>query len=230
MPQPVRIRKKLQFYSANDFIAYINRFKNDDSTIYLAPKVENNAPVATVIFDDNGNGNPQRGEHSASLVFRTSWQYEALKVLCNPSLLPQSDFALAVRDIAKYAQSIQAADLLELARTLQLSSKGDFKNFEDDFSGSVDFRFDLKVTATSAQTAERKVPVPREIDWALPILLGGNDRLIKTELLYRVPQSAGDPVRLGLKFVGEKEMLHGLTLALQEQLGAETGLMAIIAA
>lgn len=206
--RPERVNTDVTLLGIPSFNAYVNRFKNEDSTIFVTPnlsKLADNMTLATAHLEYHEDGAgvssaaPAFLTHNARLTARPSLVYAKLLGL-DGRLLDQPTFAQALEDIARYSSSHAAADLLEVARTINLTSKGDFKNYEDDFSGSTEFRFDLRVAA-NAGTQERKLIVPSVIEFRCPLIDGLSDEVVSAKFMYRVPNGPEGKVQLGIKIV-----------------------------
>lgn len=207
-PAPNRIRATVEAVGIDSFTSYINRFKNPDSTIFITPdltQLAHGACLATAVIDYHASGTaeflerPRWGDHVVTLYARPSLPYAKLLAL-DGKLLDQPSFAQALEDIARFSSSHPAADLIEVARTISLTSKGDFKSFEDELSGSVDFKFDLAVRA-SAGTQTRSLTVPSVIAFNIPLIEGLSPVTVEAKFLYRVPDGPGGKVSLGIKIV-----------------------------
>ncbi|MGD9643785.1 MAG: DUF2303 family protein [Elusimicrobiales bacterium] len=228
--RPAHLEKTSTLVRTSDVVAYVNRYKTENSLIELSaePKAGQIVAAVTLDYHEPGPGGQRHGKHVVKLQARTTWQYDLLKSLSNGQL-PQDVFALSVRDLAPYVRSMDAADLLELVRSLALTSKGEHKTQEDEFSGSVDFIYNVQVKA-SAGTTERRVQVPQRIVWEIPVFLGGKPQTIETDFTYSVPASAADKIKMGLRLNREKEMLLELSDGIRNELVTDTGLLAVTVA
>lgn len=227
LPRPRRLKQHHSFYNVSDVIQYVNRYKTGTSLILLSPEPVNGQPCARIILDYHpGKDEPTWGEHVVDLIFRTSWQFDAISELTKAKI-PQDQFALALRDIAGFCESVPAAELIEVARTLSLTVKGNFKSITDEFNGSIDFAYGMQVTG-SAGTETRKLTVPQQLDWKVPILLGGAKQLVQTDFIYGIPQE-NEKVKMGLRMHGRGEMLMTLAESIRVELQLYTELMAVTA-
>lgn len=201
MPAPSRITGAVMLYRYDDFVRYVNDFKQDGARIFVTPELvfARGGEMARAYLDYPKPGEPAWSTHHVVLNVQQSLEYKLLTDLANKGLMVQADFALALRDVARFATTISAADLVEIAQTLTLSSKGEFASVEDNFSGSVRFGFDVQVKATSDATARKNIEVPQTIGFNLPVLLGGAPVDLEVELLYRVPNSKEDKVKMGIR-------------------------------
>lgn len=228
--RPAHLDETVTLVRTADVVAYVNRYKNDNSLIELAaePKAGQIVAAVTLDYHEPGPNGQKHGKHIVKLQARTTWQFDLLKSLSSGQM-PQDVFALAIRDLAPYVRSMESADLLELVRSLALTSKGEHKTQEDEFSGSVDFIYNVQVKA-SAGTAERRVQVPQRIAWEIPVFLGGKPQVIETDFTYSVPGAASEKIRMGLRMNREKEMLLELSDGIRNELVTGTGLLAVTVA
>lgn len=231
--RPKRIRQTFAATGIPSFVDYVNRYKDEDSTIFITPdltQLANGAKLATAVLDyhqSSPDGTPQGenearwGDHAVTLFARPSLPYSKLLAL-DGKLMDQPSFAQALEDIARFSNSHAAADLVEIARTISLTSKGDFKSFEDELSGSVDFKFDLAVKA-SAGTQTRSLTVPSVIGFAIPLIDGLSPTTVNVKFLYRVPDGPGGKVHLGVKIVDrtwlEDAAINEAKAMIEEQTG-----------
>ena len=207
--RPDRIENTITITGVDSFLQYVNRFKGAESSIFITPdltQLANGATLATAIIDYHGGDDADferkladHQTHKVLLRGRPSIAYGKLLAL-DGKLLAQDEFARALEDIARFSSSHAAGDLLDIARTLSLTSKGDFKSFEEEFSGSVDFKFDLQVRA-SAGTQERKLTVPSHLAFHVPLIDGMAPTDVQAKFLYRVPDGPGGKVQLGIRIV-----------------------------
>jgi len=234
--RPARIRQHFAAAGIDAFTGYVNRFKDPNSTIFITPtltSLANGAVLATAVLDYHESNpqpaeggalphDPRWGQHTASLSARPSLPYAKLLAL-DGKFMDQPQFAQALEDIARFASSHSQADLVEIARTISLTSKGDFKSFEDELSGSVDFKFDVRVGAT-AGTAERKLSVPSTIDFNIPLIDGLDPVLITTKFKYRLPEATGAKVTLGIQIVDRVWLEDAAIAEAKAKLADATGL------
>lgn len=237
--RPARIRQHFAAAGIDAFTGYVNRYKDANSTIFITPtltQLANGAVLATAVLDYHesgapelsGDNDPRWGQHVVTLAARPSLPYAKLLAL-DGKFMDQPQFAQALEDIARFASSHSQADLVETARTISLTSKGDFKSFEDELSGSVDFKFDVRVGAT-AGTAERKLTVPSTIDFTIPLIDGLDPVVITTKFKYRVPESPGAKVTLGIQIVDRVWLEDAAIAEAKGKLADATGLPVYVGA
>lgn len=232
---PERVGTHVTLLGLDSFNSYVNRFKNGHSTIFITPdltKLSGSMTLAKAFLEyhEAGGGTaPTRPvflTHVASLTARPSLVYSKLLEL-DGKLMDQTAFAQALEDIARYSSSHAAADLLEVARTINLTSKGAFKNYEDDFSGSTEFRFDLQVSA-NAGTQERRLVVPSTIEFRCPLIDGLSETTVQTKFQYRIPSGPDGRVQLGIKVNDRAYLEEQAILEAASSIAESTGLHVLV--
>ncbi len=226
MPAPRAIDGFARLHRYEDFVSYVNDFKRDGARIFVEPelRLHDGGIMATAFLDYPNPGEPAWSCHRAHLVVSPSMEYQLLTTLERDGLMPQDKFALRLRDVARFCTSLSSADLVEIAQTLTLSSKGEFANIEDNFTGSVRFGYDVQVTAKSDATTRKNIEVPREVGFNLPVLLGGENADVVAELMYRVPSSKDDKVKMGIRIPDRAFIERAILEQAAESLGSATGL------
>lgn len=235
--RPARVRQTVKLTGLAAFVAYVNRYKDAASTLFVAPNLSalsKGVAFATAILDYHqtsdespmpvaaGAIQPRWGSHVAVLLASPSIAYAKLMEL-DGKLLGQDDFARKLEELGRFCTSMAQADLLEMARTLVLTSKGDFKSFDDEFSGSVDFVYDVQVRA-NAGSAQRKLSVPQELTFTCPLVDGMPETAVPVRFLYRIPAEAGGKVQLGIRIIDRTWLEQAAIDGVREHLSAATGL------
>lgn len=229
---PARIEQRITTQRVVDFANYVNRYKEPHSLIVMAPSLSIGQPLAEAHIEyherdtEIGVSMPHWNKHRAVYAPLASPAYQMLLDIDN-KLFPQAEFATRIRDVARFVVQPAAADLLEVIRTLALTSKGEFASFDDDLTGSVQMRFDLQVSA-SAGTQQRKLDVPRELTFHVPLLLDSEPQTVRAELVYRIPRTKGDGVTLGIRLPERVWMEQALIEAQATAIGEATGLLIIV--
>lgn len=238
--RPERVKQTVTLHDLVSFTGYVNRFKNPDSVLFFTPNVSKIATsliIATAVIDyhqspidttsDAEEPGARFGDHTVKLVASPSLAYRKLLEL-DGQLIPQAEFARKLDDIAKFSKTIPAGDLKEVARDLSLTSKGDFRNYEDDLSGSITFGYSLKVNASvNSGTSQRNLAVPSAIDFEVSILEGQEPVLVECDFRYAVPNGPDDSVKLGIR-IKDREWLEKAAIQEVSQFAAEaTGLLTL---
>lgn len=206
LPNPRRQRSNAGHSTIASFVDYVGRHKRPNSALYVAEDLKPGQAIAVAILDDHtsagAGGAAGWGDFRATSFASVSPEY-ALLTGFDGKVFNQSEFALSLRDISRFAVKPQAAELLELVRSISLSTKGRFQSATDEASGSVNFAFEHKVSA-QAGTETKRIKVPETFTFRMPILAGGAPVDIVAEFFYRVQNEAGGEVRLGLRLANRR--------------------------
>lgn len=235
--EPTRIRQTISLISIDEFVEYVDKYHINNTTIFVTPNLQDlskGTVLAKAIIDyhspknegDGLRGNASWGDHIVLLKATPSPEYELLMQL-DGQIINQSDFALKLRDIARFCTSHPAADILDVVRTMTLTSTGNFESIEDDFSGSVKLGYDVQVKA-NAGTQQRKLEVPRSITFNAPLLLGMEPVEIVAELLYRIPKNPQEKVQLGIRLPDRKWQELETVNAVAARLREATDLLTLV--
>lgn len=222
--RPYRQRGKAVLRGLDSFIGYVDRHKTGDSAIFITPdlsSLKKGAQLATAIFNYHGSNDTNHADwcdFTAALTAVPSLPYALLLEMHDAGLCEQPAFARSLERIARFCTSHSQGEIVEIARTLVLASKGDFASIDDDFSGSLDLRFNVQVRA-SAGTQTQKLDVPTHIRFIIPLLDGATPTEIVCRLKYRVPDHAGGKLSLGL----EIEDRHWIEDACVQQVASAIG-------
>lgn len=226
LPAPLRTVGTTRLHQYPAFVAYVNKYKTPDGMIFVAPDIafRTGGTLAHAVLDFPAPDKPSWSGHCAELIVQPSIEYKMLTDL-DGKLLEQDVFARSMLNLARFCTSMSAADLLELAQKLTLTSKGAFRSINDDLSGSVSVAYDVQVSAkVDSGTTTKNIDVPSSISFNLPMLLGGSPVSINADLLYRIPDEAGGKIKLGIRLPDRVYVERDVLEALVAQLSTDTNL------
>lgn len=227
MDVPARISGCTNLREYPSFTRYVLEYKEPGSRIFVSPDLtfQKSEQLAVCYLDFPEPSVPQWSQHSVCLLVQPSLEYRKLMDL-DGKLLPQDDFARRLRDVSRFCTSLPAADLLEIASRLTLTSKGDFRSFSDDISGAVSLGYDVKVRASVSGTSPATLEVPTNLTFELPLLMGGRSVTVNAELLYRIPEEAGGKITMGIRLpdrlYDERDLLQELVKSIEFDTGVVT--------
>lgn len=173
---------------AADFIAHVNRFKGDNTALFVDPS----APAISAIYDYHPAGGDvfvtANAAHRAHHAFPVSRQFKAWKAISGKTL-PQADFASfltehavevcapsnapgCAADLESHELTVGTADVLRrLAKGLRLTVAEEVEDVHALDSGDCVISFARKTTSTRDAKGE-EVKVPGGFVVAMPILDG----------------------------------------------------------
>jgi uncharacterized protein YfdQ (DUF2303 family) len=161
LPAPTAIRQEVALDRLSSLVAYVRRFKTDDTLVYL------NRPAGTVtaILDAPGPGRPSWGSHRAKITLSPTRSW-AEWTKANKEPMSQEAFGQFLEDHIPDIVEPSGALLVEIARNLEANIGGRFQRGLRALDGSVTFAYTHTVDG-SAQTTQGTVKVPDQVTLAL---------------------------------------------------------------
>lgn len=244
LPNPLYVAQHTNVYRVNDFLAYLDKYKQDDSLVTISSKLDfNGNAIASAIIDyhrepadSSIDAAPAWGRHTINYIPQISPAYEMLSALdcgagrTNPAkLLTQDDFSGALKLLARFCTSMSQTDIAELLRTFKVTVQGTHKSVSDEVTGSVELRCEVQAVG-SAGSNEKKITVPETFTFSMPILSDGPAVTIVAELRYRVPDAdkGEKQVKLGLALLNRKWDEIEQLEQLGERISTDTGLLTVV--
>lgn len=234
---PRHIKETLRLTTIGSFCDYVNRYKREgESLVMINPDlatINATSALATAFIDYHTPNSPTRiaeqprkASHQAAFHPTPSPAY-AMLCSMDGKLLEQDAFCLHLRDLTRFCTSHPGGELLEIIRTLSLTSRGEYQSHNDDVNGSVRLKYNVDVEA-SAGTQEKSLTVPSTISFAVPVFLDDAETTeIVTELCYRTPRQSGGKVQLGLRLPDRLWLEHQRIEAVASKIRDATGLLVL---
>ena len=185
-PPPPRIVQKVELLTVESFCAYVNAYRLPQTTIFADERIGLYEAVldyhheASVVIPDRS----PRGEcdHVAGYSCPKSLQWQTWTG-SNGKSMTQTEFALFLetnlRDIIEPA----AADLLQVAVSLQVHKSAQFSSEIRLDNGQTQFRYEETISGSSKVG---KLEVPTKFVLQVPVFLGGRAFQIEARFRYRM--------------------------------------------
>lgn len=207
--QPNAIKQSARLFSCASFCEYLNRFKSDESTVYL------NVDQAefTAVLDHHGAEQPEWGRHRAKFAPKQSLEWKAWRGIHKTSLT-QLDFAQFIEERIDDIREPEPNTVLQAALDFQSNEKlalGSHQNLDD---GSVKFTF-------TKDNASKNVVFPHRIKIAIP--LHENEALETLECRVRYRVDGNGALAFTFSFVKNPDsLIRTALLALADTIRTET--------
>lgn len=156
------VRGTVSFDDVQSFAAYVDRFKTETTVVFGCR--DQSQIVANLDYHID-NSKPTQNAHRAILKLRHTPQWRAWADIDNQAL-PQRDFAEFVEEHVDDIVEPDGARVLEIASSLQTSTKVDFKSATRLHDGTVQFTFNSETQGDS------NTVVPTEIKVGLKVYEG----------------------------------------------------------
>lgn len=185
---PVRAKERIALGDVESFIAYVTLFKQSGTRIFYQARPEGCNMRAILDYHLGGGGDDTLAawcEHLADYTFPLTPEWQEL-VTKNMKKQSQQDFAEMVERLRHIWATPAAADMLEIARSLEAKTEGTFKSGLRRSNGDRELIF---TTATEARAgAEGKVEIPESVNIAVAPFLNGSVITIEAFLRFRITE------------------------------------------
>ena len=183
---PNHIQQNLCFFSPASLSAYVATYKDKDGVSAIFADVPGNSLRAYLNYHTPEK--PNRHDHSATYTVGWDPVYAAWQRL-DGNFVDQVDFARFLEEHASEITAPDSAQIIEIARSLEVSSNVEFKKAVNLQSGLVQLNF---VEQDSARTPGN-FEIPKSLTIKTPVYFGGEPQEIKFFFRYSAKNA-------GLKF------------------------------
>lgn len=180
MPRPARTQEAREVLDVPSFIEYFNKFKQADETIIFASEATRKI---TAIFDYHTASHPAHADHSLKLNLIHSDEWKKWTSI-DRKTLTQRELAEFIEDNLQHIQEPAAAELLEIAKTLQATKKLNFRQSQELSNGQVQLTFHEEVNGQAG--AAGQLSIPKEISVGLRIFKGQQPYKVTFRFRYKV--------------------------------------------
>jgi uncharacterized protein YfdQ (DUF2303 family) len=180
LDKPRRKRGEPLFWDAPSMAAYVNKHKDDRTTLYMN---DVNGYRVIAVLDGHSGAEPGWVNHRATLEMRKTDAW-ARWLASNEKLVGQEEFAEHIERNLIDIQKPAGADLLELAQTFQATTKVEFRDSKQLASGQRQFQY---VEETEARGGGRgELTIPKEFELGVAPFEGCDPYRVVARLRYRL--------------------------------------------
>lgn len=178
--------------TVNALVLVIERYQDqDETTLWVHPT----SGRIVAIFNDNDGHNHDSGwrDHRAELQLQTTpeWNHWLSQ---DGNQLSQRNFAEHIEDGLAEIVSPDAADMLELAQTIQATQGANFRSAIRLDNGQVQAKYEETIDTKAGQSGQ--LTIPTEFKLAIAPFLGENPYSIAARFRYRL---SGGSLTMGFK-------------------------------
>lgn len=178
---PYRSKGTTKLNDADSFIRFINLMclSRDPGHLYfwMHPK-----PGFLAVFNPTDEDGPGWGDHRATYDCPMSVEWTTWKG-ADGKQFKQDDFAKFIEDNALDCVSPAAADMIEIARSLEAKKKVNFASAIRLSNGQQEFTYEEQIQGTAAKG---KLQVPDTFEVGIPVFEGGVRYAVTARLRYRI--------------------------------------------
>lgn len=188
---PVRKRGTATIYDAPDFVDYVKRLGDDDTTVWGHEATS----TFTAIFNDHNGPDAGWRDHTARLQLQNDPEWDAFAKLSGV-YMSQIEFAEFLQDYAPLVVEPDGATLLEVSMNFRAHRKADFESAVDLETGDVSFSYTEQTSAKTVKSGQ--IEVPREFTVSLSPYLGLPPVTLTARLRFDVSPNG---LRIGFRLV-----------------------------
>ena len=179
LAKPTRKRASVRLTNATSFVDYVLLHRHVEHThVYGDP----DKGTFVAVFDDHSEFDTGWRENIASFTATESIEWNTWSG-SNKSPMKQADFAQFIEDNLPDIREPDAADILEVSRSLQAKKAGNFSSAIRLDNGDVQFTYEEK---TDVASGKGQIKVPEKFVIAIPVYQGGPAYKIEARLRYRI--------------------------------------------
>lgn len=226
-PNPRRVRGTVNPATADALIAYLTRFGDERTTIWVHPtsgrieavlddhhpRIQSTQQTDDAIIQTHVAEIAGHGDHRA--VLELQHPPEWVEWLNHDGVsFDQTDFAEFIEANAKEIREPAAADVLELAQSFHAVSSATFRSAKRLKDGQTQFQYDESITATAGQSGD--MTVPNELKLAISPFVGEIPYEVTARFRYRV---GNGKLSLSFKLDRPDEIVRHALLVVQGRIG-----------
>lgn len=187
---PSRVKQTVNVFTPESFVLYYTEFATASSRIFVDSKL----PAIIALLDyhvpgkltDEGTPpfltDPRWGTHKLNYEFRATKEWNAWKAMDGKNM-DQETFAQFIEDNLPDITRPPAAEMLEIAQSLEAKKSVDFSSAIRLTTGAVSFKYEETTTGTGGKSS---VEVPTEFELNLQPFEGAEFYVVRARFRYRI--------------------------------------------
>lgn len=180
MPPPGRPREAVELLTSQSFCDYVTRFGTAQNSVVFADEING---VFTAVLDYHGPlGNRGTCDHKAQYRCPHSEEWKIWNQ-SSGKLIAQADFARFVENNLPDIIDPSAADMLQIALTLQIKKDASYASDLRLDNGQTQFRYEETIRGT---TKAGDLTIPDTFTISVPVLVGAPRMNVAARLRYRI--------------------------------------------
>ncbi len=209
---PSRVRQGVTLHDRDSFVAYVNRFKNDDTRVFAEPGfLSGGAAKITAVIDYHGPKSANHGGHTATYAVRYSENWDRWRKVCSQPL-KQSEFAEFIEECRADIVEPDAARLLDIVRSFKASKRVEFDSVVYQPNGDVKLAYDERTEQKGSSG-----PLPETMTLGIPVYFRGAAFKVPVFIRYKVGQGAvGFQIKIDRADIVEDVAFSELTKSISE--------------
>lgn len=213
--KPKTIKQAVTLQNAEALIAYLERFKANDSLLFS----DVSTSVIVAAIDYHGKASPALVDHRATLALPFSEEWKTWSGI-NGQLKPQLEFARFVEENAPDIKAPDAGSLLEAVRDLQARRSVNFIQAVRTASDNESFEFNDNTEARTKGDLE----LPTKFVLSIPVYFGDPDTELHAFLRWKLDDGK---LQLGIKLHRAEHVRQAAFQQIVTGVTERTGVLAV---
>lgn len=211
-PNLTRIRGGVTMVDLDSWVAYVNRFKSEDTQVFASPD-PGSFHVTAVLDYHNADGLPAHCAHKAVYAPRYAVQWQRWSQI---GTMEQVAFAEFIEENRADVQEPAAAVLLDIITKFKATKKAEYDSVVYQPNGDVMIGWSEKTEAVG-----KAVAVPTELKLGIPVFFRGTLYAVPAFLRYRLD---GGKLRFQVKLDRPEYIEEAAIAEITKAVGEQTGL------
>lgn len=179
LPEPVRAHGTITVHDARSFCELVAQLRDSRTRLY---GLHGPQPTFVAVLNDHQRNSPAWRDHRVAYNCPLSREWKTWTAT-DGKAMSQAEFARWMEDNAIDCVEPAAADMIEIARSLEAKKKVNFASGVRLSDGQTEFTYEEEIKGTAAKG---KLQIPEVFVVALPPLEGGARYRLDARLRYRI--------------------------------------------
>jgi uncharacterized protein YfdQ (DUF2303 family) len=205
------IKESPHFSEHASFVEYLKKYSRDDTCIFANQSLNN----LTAVIDYHGKNLPAHCDHVAHCNLSYADQWVELNKI-SELYVKHVDFAEFIEENAQYIYAPSSAEVLEMARSLQIKQTVEFASAVNLENGAVQ----IKYMEEQDGKGRGDIEVPRILTFGLPVFTGSDAVKVTAFLRTRI---ANRTLNVTLKVNNKNDIIRHEFQRIAAEIKNETG-------
>jgi uncharacterized protein YfdQ (DUF2303 family) len=190
LSHPQRARGTVHAATVSALIDYVTAHADESATtLWVHPT----SGRIVAVLDDHAGDQPGWGEHRAQLDLTRTPEWKHWQRI-DGTLIDQEQFAEHIQDGLREIVEPAAADMLEIAQSIQAKTQATFKSARRLADGAIGMEYDEQIDAKAGRKGQ--LQIPEQFTLAIAPFVGEDPYRITARLRYRIREGH---LRIGYK-------------------------------
>jgi len=179
--KPLLTNQNTTHTTAESFIAYFNRFANNNSVIFI----DKDKATFKAVIDYHSYNEPDNTDHTSLFALKKTPEWDNW-LNNNKKTMNQEDFGRFIEDNLEEIIEPTGATMLEIALSIQAKTDTKFTSSQRLDNGQIQLQYHEEINGTAGTKGELKIPQTFII--GLKLFEGGEPYRIEARLRYRIKE------------------------------------------